>query len=112
MYSMSSGSYSCDWCGHESAWDGHDEDHGDMWECEKCGRHFYTRCFVSRIGTKALMKCSKATRFCARSVPQNRGNTATREALWGLLFLPIPIHPRAEKSPNKRVYGLAMPVNS
>lgn len=54
VYSMSSGSYSCDWCGHESAWDGHDEDHGDMWECEKCGRHFCARCFVSRTGTKAF----------------------------------------------------------
>lgn len=52
MYSMGRDSYACDLCGVELPWDGSDECQGDMWECEVCGTHFCTKCFVDRLGRK------------------------------------------------------------
>lgn len=50
MYLMRKGVYICDCCGVEMAWDAKDEHRGDMWECERCGMNFCTKCFVDRLG--------------------------------------------------------------
>lgn len=55
MYSMKCDTYSCDLCDFEMEWDGHDKDHGDMWECEQCGDHFCSKCFIDRHGRKDFM---------------------------------------------------------
>ena len=35
MFDMSKDTYTCDFCGFEMQWDGHDEVHGEVWGCEK-----------------------------------------------------------------------------
>ena len=50
MYSMSKDTYTCDTCGFEEKWDAHDDRRGDIWECEYCGAHFCTECFVKKLG--------------------------------------------------------------
>jgi len=47
MYSISRDTYTCDECGFEEKWDTHDDHRGDIWECEYCGKHFCTFCFMS-----------------------------------------------------------------
>lgn len=54
MYNMDSDKYTCDYCNREFSWDG--EDYGNIWECEKCGKHFCTECFIKIAGTVAFMK--------------------------------------------------------
>lgn len=54
MYNMSKSTYSCDVCGFEGEWDAHDDIHGDIWECECCGTHFCTDCFVKEVGREAF----------------------------------------------------------
>ena len=39
MYNIETDNYQCDFCGFEEKWDGTDEIHGDMFGCEKCGKH-------------------------------------------------------------------------
>jgi len=53
MYNMAKDTYKCDFCGWEAPWDGGDDDHGSMWECEDCGKHFCTTCFTARWSRKA-----------------------------------------------------------
>ena len=53
MYNMAKDTYECDFCGWEEPWDANDDDHGSMWECEDCGKHFCTKCFTARWGRKA-----------------------------------------------------------
>lgn len=52
-YSVARDIYTCDICGFEMKWDGHDEVHGDMWGCEKCGSTFCSKCFKDKYGEKA-----------------------------------------------------------
>ena len=54
MYRMSKDTYNCDICGVEVKWDGHDEKKGTIWECERCGTHFCTDCFVKAEGQEAF----------------------------------------------------------
>lgn len=54
MYKIDTDTYVCDYCGVEFVWNVHNEDHGDVWECEDCGRHFCTNCFVSALGRDAF----------------------------------------------------------
>lgn len=54
MYNIDKNTYSCDVCGFEEAWDAHDDIHGDLWECECCGAHFCTACFVKEVGREAF----------------------------------------------------------
>lgn len=53
MYSMARDIYSCDLCGFEETWDGSDDVHGSLWECEECGAIFCEKCFTDRRGRKA-----------------------------------------------------------
>lgn len=41
MYLMGSDEYECDICGFREKWDAHDDHRGDMWECERCGKHYH-----------------------------------------------------------------------
>lgn len=50
MYYMNDDTYSCDICGFEMKWDDHDDIHGDLWGCERCGDTFCTKCFVESMG--------------------------------------------------------------
>lgn len=56
MYSMERDVYTCDTCGFEEKWDAHDDHRGDMWECECCGTHFCTGCFVEKLGRESFDK--------------------------------------------------------
>ena len=49
-YYMGTDKYSCDFCGIEMDWDEADEKNGTMWECEECGKHFCSACFIKRHG--------------------------------------------------------------
>lgn len=53
MYIMDTDLYECDFCGFQSKFDASDDDHGSMWECEDCGKHFCEKCFIDRWGRKA-----------------------------------------------------------
>lgn len=54
-YLMGTDTYTCDYCGVEMKWDGEDERHGVLWECEKCGtKHFCSACFIKRFGKNAF----------------------------------------------------------
>lgn len=53
MYLMESDTYVCDICGFEGEWDDHDDIHGELWGCERCGGTFCTKCFIETIGTNA-----------------------------------------------------------
>lgn len=61
MYLMESDIYECDICGHQEKWDAHDDHRGDMWECEKCGKHFCTACFVAKAGEEDWRKMLSET---------------------------------------------------
>lgn len=54
VYNIGSDTYTCDTCGHEEKWDAHDDHRGDMWECEFCGTHFCTGCFVEKLGRESF----------------------------------------------------------
>lgn len=56
MYSMGKDTYTCDICGFEGKWDVHDDHRGDLWECEHCGTHFCTKCFVEKLGQECFNK--------------------------------------------------------
>ena len=53
MYNMGSDTYSGDIWGFEMGWDEHDDVHGEMWGCEKCGSSFCTACFIKAKGVEA-----------------------------------------------------------
>lgn len=63
MYSMSKDTYSCDTCGFEEKWDAHDDRRGDIWECEYCGAHFCTECFVKKLGREHFDMMLKETDY-------------------------------------------------
>lgn len=50
MYSISTDTYTCDFCDTEMKWDKRDDIWGTMWSCEKCGNNFCTKCFTERHG--------------------------------------------------------------
>lgn len=54
MYLLNRDAYVCDECSAEMKWDETDTTHGTMWECEKCGRNFCSKCFVDRCGEQAF----------------------------------------------------------
>lgn len=56
MYLMESDTYVCDICGFEGEWNDHDDIHGELWGCERCGGTFCTKCFIETIGTNAYWK--------------------------------------------------------
>ena len=56
MFDMSTDTYTCDFCEFEMQWDGHDEVHGEVWGCEKCGQVFCSKCFIDRYGFAAYME--------------------------------------------------------
>ena len=41
----------CDYCNKEIDWQSGDDQHGNIWECERCGKHFCTSCFISLCGS-------------------------------------------------------------
>lgn len=61
MYSMSKDTYTYDECGFEENWDAHDHQQGDIWECEYCGAHFCTTCFVNAAGREAFDQMLRET---------------------------------------------------
>lgn len=63
MYSMEKDTYICDTCRVEVKWDGHDEKKGTIWECEYCGKHFCTACFVEKAGREAFDRMFRETDF-------------------------------------------------
>ena len=63
MYLMSSDAYECDICGFTEKWNEHDDHRGDMWECEKCGKHFCTHCFERICGRDAFRKMLSNTDY-------------------------------------------------
>ena len=56
MYLMALNEYECDFCGFHESWDAHDDPLRYMWECERCGTHFCTNCFVKAIDYEAFRK--------------------------------------------------------
>ena len=56
MYLMSTDTYVCDICGFEGKFDTHDDIHGELWGCERCGSTFCTKCFIDTIGKNAYWK--------------------------------------------------------
>ncbi len=56
MYIMGTDMYECDFCGFQSKFDENDDVHGNMWECEDCGKIFCEKCFIDRWGRKAWDK--------------------------------------------------------
>ncbi len=58
MYSMSKGTYACDTCGFEEK---QGAPSGDIWECEYCGAHFCTACFVKEAGREAFDQMLRET---------------------------------------------------
>lgn len=56
MYLMSTDTYVCDICGFEGKFDTHDDIHGELWGCERCGSIFCTKCFIDKIGEAAYWK--------------------------------------------------------
>lgn len=56
LYNMSIDTYACDICGFEEKWDAHDDRRGDLWECDYCGKHFCTACFIEEVGRDAFEK--------------------------------------------------------
>ena len=61
MYNMEADTYTCDICGFEEAWDAHNDHRGDMWECEDCGTHFCTACFVKAHGQEEFDRMLRET---------------------------------------------------
>lgn len=61
MYNQKDDTYTCDFCDFVIKWDGSDEYHGTMWECEKCGITFCSKCLKDAIGERgyeAMMRDS------------------------------------------------------
>ena len=56
MYLMSTDTYVCDICGFEGKFDTHDDIHGELWGCERCGNTFCSKCFVDRMGEEDYWK--------------------------------------------------------
>lgn len=56
MYNMGADTYTCEYCEAEMKWDAHDDIHGDMWGCERCGKNFCSKCFIERHGQNEYMK--------------------------------------------------------
>ena len=58
MYKAEGDTYVCDICGHEHWWGGGGPGQGDygwnIWECEKCGGHFCTGCWIKKLGVDAF----------------------------------------------------------
>ena len=50
MYLMKTDTYECDMCGHSDKWDGMSANNGMLWECEECGKHFCSKCFLDTHG--------------------------------------------------------------
>lgn len=61
MYLMNSDLYECDICGFKEKWDAHDDRRGDLWECERCGKHFCTNCFKKACGEEDFRKMLSET---------------------------------------------------
>lgn len=61
MYLMGRDEYECDICGFREKWDAHDDHRGDMWECERCGKHFCTNCFKQACGEEDFRKMLSET---------------------------------------------------
>lgn len=61
MYLMGSDEYECDLCGFREKWDAHDDRRGDLWECERCGKHFCTNCFKKACGEESFRKMLSET---------------------------------------------------
>lgn len=61
MYLMNSDLYECDLCGFKEKWDAHDDRRGDLWECERCGKHFCTNCFKKACGEEDFRKMLSET---------------------------------------------------
>ena len=55
-YNMTSDVYDCDFCGVEIPWDGSDDVHGEIWECEVCGHTFCSKCFIDRYGRDSFTR--------------------------------------------------------
>ena len=63
MYIMGADLYECDFCGVRMEWCETDEEHGTMWECEECGEHFCTQCFLKRHGGEAWTQNMRSDRL-------------------------------------------------
>ena len=61
MYLMNDDQYECDICGLREKWDAHDDRRGDLWECERCGKHFCTNCFKKACGEEDFRKMLSET---------------------------------------------------
>lgn len=61
MYYIDTGLYECDFCGLTQKFDAHDEDRGDLWGCEKCGRTFCEKCFTDRFGLDTFRQMLNGT---------------------------------------------------
>lgn len=61
MYNMGKDTYTCDICGFEEKWDAHDDHRGDIWECDDCGSHFRTNCFVKKCGQAEFNRMLRET---------------------------------------------------
>lgn len=61
MYLMGRDEYECDICGFREKWDAHDDHRGDMWECERCRKHFCTNCFKKACGEEDFRKMLSET---------------------------------------------------
>lgn len=61
MYLMNNDQYECDICGFRGKWDAHDDRRGDLWECERCGKHFCTNCFKKACGEEDFRKMLSET---------------------------------------------------
>lgn len=74
---MSSDTYECDFCGFPAKWDEHESGYrGDIWECEYCGRHFCTGCFINGLGRPAFDHMLRETDVvvCPDCYTENRLN--------------------------------------
>lgn len=73
MYSMGKDTYACDTCGLEQKWDAYDERRGTMWECEHCGTHFCTECFVEKLGRECFDEMMKESNLVLCAECYNKG---------------------------------------
>lgn len=62
-YNTVSDTYSCDICGFEMQWDASDLIHGEMWECDKCGYTFCSKCFIDRYGREEYTRMMQKSDF-------------------------------------------------
>ena len=84
MYFLSSDLYECDSCGFQDKWNAHDAHRGDIWECEKCMKHFCTRCFVRKRGQDAFERMLQSTDFvvCPECFENNALNVKSDAGLY------------------------------